>query len=732
MESLTLGKVLNVLRKNSRLILLFSITGLAIGVFYAAFVFKPVYKSTARLLIKNSEETTYVTELGRANGISPLTRDGNPALTQMQILASGQLAGKVWQQVSTKYKFQDNPALGSRLMQKAISVENPVGTDILEVTAKWSNPEIARDIAAGFINAYVENNIDTAKRGIMQSQATISKELQAAETNLLAVRDKIRQFRQANSTVNLDVESSNIVTQMGDLENRYHELLASANAERNRVNSIAGKLGIDWKSAINSVAIGHNVNITSLQTRLGEAQEELASLSSKYAPTHPMVTALNSRINQIKSELTGQIHQTIGSNFDQNNGIVISDPVRTTMMESLVASEATYRGLMAQSGVLRSALGGLNVRKSAIPTQQLVLSHLQQEEANLALIVNTLKAKQLETGIRESGIVSNISVIDVPLQPLSPAFPGRTHTALLFTIFGALLGIASVMIMYLTRDTYDEIDQIEEELKAPVLGVIPWLDKQTYNEPNSLLAMDDSASYYSLAYQRVVSNLRIRGYNSGAKSFVFSSTEFSKARSTVLMNIAHGLNRAGRSVIVVDADFRTPSVHREFGLQVSEQFNMGELLTNITREIKETGDFNWKYMSYFIQDVPGASNLHIMANYGNVGDPNEFLYSASFNILIQKLKEQFDWVLIDTPPALAVSDAITTSSYADGVILISGLETTKSTLRKIHKQFSNYHIPIFGVVAREVQNSEAVLSNEYIKQMISNMVPAEEDALIRK
>ena len=81
---------------------------------------------------------------------------------------------------------------------------------------------------------------------------------------------------------------------------------------------------------------------------------------------------------------------------------------------------------------------------------------------------------------------------------------------------------------------------------------------------------------------------------------------------------------------------------------------------------------------------------------------------------------------------MAVSDAVTTSSYTDGVILISGLETTRSVLKKVSRLFSNYHIPIFGVVAREVQNSEAVLSNEYIKQIISNMMPEEESPLVKK
>ncbi|MCK7516054.1 MAG: hypothetical protein MZV70_76835 [Desulfobacterales bacterium] len=151
---------------------------------------------------------------------------------------------------------------------------------------------------------------------------------------------------------------------------------------------------------------------------MGEAQEELAGLATKYAPTHPAMIALNSRINQIKADLAEQIKLTVGSQIEEGT-VLISDPVRTSMMGELVSSEATYRGLSAQSGILRSAMGALMAKKASIPVKQLVLSNLLQEEANLSAIVNTLKTKQLESSIKESGIVSNISLIDALVMPLS-------------------------------------------------------------------------------------------------------------------------------------------------------------------------------------------------------------------------------------------------------------------------------------------------------------------------
>lgn len=731
MENITIEKVLNIFKRNSKLIVFFSIIGFLVGLLYVATLFKPMYQSTAKMLIKEVPQPGIVTEMGSINSLSPLARSTNPALTQMEILTSGVLADKVWQAISTKYMFKDDPRIGSQLMQKAIKVQNPVGTDIIQVTATWKNPAVAKDIANSYVSAYIDSNIGNSKKSILQSKESIDNQLATAESNLAAIRERMRYFRETNSTVDIAAETQNVVTQISNLENRYQEILSSAGAQANRVASLSSQIGIDVDKAIEGIAVGHNPNLSAMETRLGEAQEELASLSTKYASTHPAVIALNSKISQIKTEFSEQIKNTIGKNI-VNNPLLISDPVRTSMMQELVDSEASYRGFLAQGNILRSAINSLQSRKSTIPNKQFILANLTQQEASWTSIVDTLKAHQVEANIRESEIVSNISMIDAPREPIRPAFPTRPAVVMLFSLFGFLLGLASSLLTYLVRDSYDDLDHLSDDLQTPVLGVIPWLDKQTYGDPESLLATDEVASYYSLAYQNIISSFRVKGSNSGVKTLTFTSSEFSKSRSTILMNIAHGLSKAGQSVVVVDADFRTPSVHKEFRLFTDDKFNLAELLNNIKKEVEENGEFNWKYLSYFTHQVPGSNNLFILPNSNSVSDPYEFLHSSAFNLLMHKLKEQYDWILLDSPPALAVPDAVTVGSYTDGIVLITGLDTTKSTIKKVHRLFTNYHLPIFGIVARELQTQEASSSNRYLNQLISRMIPEEEEALIPK
>lgn len=728
MENITIAKLTNLIARKLKTVIVFALVGLLAGILYAVIFFNPSYKSEAKLLIKNTDQTAFITELGDTSRITPLGANTNPLLTQMEILKSDNYAKNVWQVISRKYNLSINEKKGTSLIQKAVEIKNPVGTDIITINASWSNPETAKDIAEEFAKVYILSNNNIAKQGIIESKQAIDKQLAEAESNLQDIRSKIKDFKENNSTVDLKVESENIVNQIANLEYKYQDVHSQAFAESNKVSSLAKNLGLNWHQAINSVALGNNPNITELQNKLITLKEQQAALATKYTVYHPSKIAVDAEVNSLKEQLASQIKTTVGAS-DQNNLIMINDPVRTGMMESLINSEAAYTGLQAQARNLKKAINQLNSKKDKIPVQQLSLNNAEQQEANWANIVNTLKSKQIEAAIRETEVTSNISVVDAPAIPLNAAFPNKIQLASLFAILGTLLGVASILIVALMKNTYDDLDQMEKDLNSNVLGIIPWLDKEAYDEPGILFAIDDSASFYSLAYQKIVSGLRIKGYNADVNSLAFTSSEFSKFRSTIIMNIAYGLNKIGQSVIVVDADFRTPSISREFGLKVSEKFNLAELLSEISRETRATGNFNWEKLNYFTQELPKSDRFHIIPNNGNVPDPCEFLHSTSFNKLIQELKKRYCWVLVDVPPALAVPDSLAVGSAVDGMVLVTGLDADKSILKKIYKQFKNYNIPIFGIVARELQTNEAASSNEYIKQIISRMMPQNESLL---
>lgn len=260
---------------------------------------------------------------------------------------------------------------------------------------------------------------------------------------------------------------------------------------------------------------------------------------------------------------------------------------------------------------------------------------------------------------------------------------------------------------------------MEQELNLPILGVIPWLDKEMYDEPDVMFTINEAASFYSLAYQKTVSCLNIKSRRANKSVFAFTSTGFTKFRSSIIMNLAYSLSRTGQSVMVVDADFRTPSVAKEIGIKTAYKGDLPELLSNYSED----------EIDFYTYSIPGISNLFVMPNNGNHPDPSLYLHSNTFSRLIQILGIKYDWVFIDTPPAIGVPDSLAIGSYVDGVIMVTGLRNDKAILKKVIKEYKTYDIDIFGIIARKQQTKEAASANKYIKQMLSQMISQNEKLL---
>jgi len=309
-------------------------------------------------------------------------------------------------------------------------------------------------------------------------------------------------------------------------------------------------------------------------------------------------------------------------------------------------------------------------------------------------------------------------ILETPQLPFYNSFPGRIELITLFTVMFGLIASIAIIIGEVLKNSYHGPEEIEQELNLPVIGTIPWLKKETFDEPDIMFALDEVSSIYSLAFQRAVSFLKLRGYSSDKKAFVFTSSEFSKSRSTIIMNMAYGLSRTGESVVVVDADFRTPSIGRNLGLKMETKGDLTELLSCTSPEIKS-----------FMYTIPGIDNFFIIPNRGSPSDPSLYLHSKKFKRLVDELRKSYDWVFIDVPPVLAVPDTFMVGPSIDGVILVTGLEPGKAVLRKIHRQLKTYNIEVFGIITRELLSQSSNSASLYVKQMISRVLSKNQELI---
>lgn len=325
--------------------------------------------------------------------------------------------------------------------------------------------------------------------------------------------------------------------------------------------------------------------------------------------------------------------------------IAVQRPVLNQVIQQakLPFTEEQLQKMVSANAETNTQLIGLSVR-----------SNNAQQAAQIAnLVAQAFIAQQRER--LASGEASNaISVVEPATAPRDPVSPKTSINTLLggfvaaLVIGGVLLGLA------LLDDTVKSLQDVEEALHLPVLGFVK------RNAADAKLAVDAGhvhQTHHSAETFRVIrTNLGFTTASNHARTLLVTSTQKGEGKSTTASKLAIALAEAGHRVILVDADLRLPSVHRIFGLQ------NGQGLTNaLVGQATGAGK---------LLQPTALPTLHVLTSGPLPPNPTELLQSERMALFLRSLSEGADYVLLDSPPVLAVADSLALAAQAQGVVLV--------------------------------------------------------------
>ncbi|MEI8388995.1 MAG: Wzz/FepE/Etk N-terminal domain-containing protein [bacterium] len=713
MEYMSFDKFYKLILKRWKIVVYFMLVFLGLAVLYGILFYSPTYTSGAKILLKQNNPNTYVTQLNSDTEVSSLGQNKNPVLTQIEVLNSFDIALKVANKLSKDSDFQNFPEKQfAKAIQNSIKLVNPPGTDIIELTVSWNNPLDSQKITKALLDSYYAYNETLYKKSIFNTKRYIENQLKDTNQKLSAIREEIENYRKKNSSINIDLESGSLIDKLGRTENLLSDINANIASANKKVQELSQNLKVDLTNAVESVAIGQSQSLATLNRKLMEDQQKLASLKIKYPVTTPQIRVLLSEINEIKSQINNETITLIGKKTFNKNNSVISDSVRSEMVANFVNNNIELKSLLAQKETLQQSLMTLKNNQNIIPELQKTLQAMQEKEKSLASIVEILNGKLVEAKIKESAIVSNIDVVENPILPTSESFPTLFHITALFMFAGIFIGIGTILGLHYVEDICDGSNDLEEIIKAPVLGIIPWLMDTNYN---NFLTDYNTQSVVAIIYQKIATSIKIKCYKKKNNSIGIISAELEKRRSIVTAGLANTFAKSDDRIILIDTDFRDGSLTREFNIDFSQYPDLTDLVLELSK-LGEAADYN-EIIRKFVVQIPNQKNLFLIPNNNKVNNPYEILNHDIFPKLIQNLKENFDFVIVDSAPMLAVADSIITSQYLDGLVVLCGVKTSRSNLRKIKKICDDHYVEILGAVARDTLTELEVPENMYIKQL---------------
>ena len=554
---------------------------------------------------------------------------------------------------------------------KVATVNN---TRLIEIHYLNPNPRLAADIVNGIVNSYIEQNYQTKFESAMQTSDWLSHQLADLKLKVETSQEKLIRFQREKGIVGID-EKQNLTT--SKLDELSKELTAT---EADRIQKeanyeLAATGNPELMARSPSEMLGH------LRERESTLKQEYAQLSTQFGSNYPKVVQIKNQLDQVQGDIDAEVKR-----------------MATQIKNEYLAAQQRENMVLARMEAQKREANELN--QNAIEFNILK----RDVDANRQLyegLLQRLKEASLEAGLRNN----NIRMVDSARVPLAPASPDIPRNIAIGLILGLCGGVGLAFLLESLDNTVRTPEQAEIASGLPSLGVVPQFlraDSPRLEPAKLALARGDSDtrraeliahvrpnSEAAECYRSLRTSILLSSLDSPPKVLLVTSPLPQEGKTTTSINCAIVLAQRGSRVLLVDADLRRPGVHRAFGFD--RKSGLSTVLAGTTK------------MESVIRSYPEIPNLEILPAGPPPPHPAELLDAHKMRSLIAEWRKEYDHVIIDTPPALSVTDPVILSVEADSIILVirSG-KTTKDALRRAGELLWQVNAHVIGIVVNGI------------------------------
>ena len=394
--------------------------------------------------------------------------------------------------------------------------------------------------------------------------------------------------------------------------------------------------------------------------------------------------------SMVRKELGGSAPGVSAAQLGQTNVIALTavsaDPALAAKTANVYASAFVGWSTATTLSNLATAENQLNGQISAIGKElaRLPAGNSPQVSA-LSTQQAVLKGQLAQLQVAGSTAATGLELVTPAVAPASPSSPRPAQEALLGLVAGLIVGIAAAFIRDSLDDTLASGDAVEVISRAPVLATVPMVPLLRKTTSPVLVPVTAPTSATAEAYRSLRTSLQFAGHDRALRTILVTSPGASDGKTTVVVNLGAVFAQVGARVVVVSADLRRPGFSQSLA-----PGGYAELSSVLSGE---------RPVEQAVAPVSGVDGLWALGARTVIENPTELLASQRMRAVLAELSQQFDLVLIDSPPVLPVADAMILSSYADGVLLVvaSG-QTRRGELRRTTEKLAQAGAPVVGCV----------------------------------
>ena len=745
---------IGILRFHYKLILTITLFGIMIFT-YRTYTIHPVYSSTSSIIIKEKPGTSMIMQYG--------SRDRSDMSNEIEVLRSRRLAkdvvklfwnsnrrnslalfntrkyyprGEKYRRILKEimslgiyspeieeeehYTEPYSDAIGEKFSQNVmngISIKRRSATGVLEITFQSVFADEARRISDGIAQVY--KNLE---KTIGNEDATLRVEfmddlVKQQEDKLLIAEDSLKQFKIENSFYSSDGEASSVARQISALENDIYNTRSELNMRRERISFLNSKLSAEEKNFATKISTDINAQMIVLRKEINQLESQSIQNAMIYGENHSAVIEIQKRVSIMKEKLDEKVQQLIAQ------GITSQDPLaeRQKIISDILSLDAEIFGFLQKEQQTENLISLYQNKLLTLPDKQLKMASLMRDVNVLSQNYTMLRQKLEEAKIELASQSGRVQLLDSARRPSRPISPNHRSDILQGLIFSLAISFGIIFLIEFLDNSIRSINDIEN-LKMSVLGVIPAISGSTNavvnyraklfgkqnqisnkNITRRLITREDPRSPISEAYRSLRTNMIYNDVDLKIKSILVSSAGPGEGKTTTVANMAITYANLGKKTLLVDTDLRRPVVHKIFDLKKEPG------ITNFLAGTQE--DFSSLIKSTSIE------NLFVVTSGVIPPNPSELLGSSKMENLINELENEWDIILFDSPPLVAVTDATMVSKAIDKIIIVVKMgQTEKKAFEHTIKSLENVHAPVAGVVLNAVTKSNSYGSYYYYYQ----------------
>ena len=552
-----------------------------------------------------------------------------------------------------------------------LTVTTIPNTRLIEIRYASPDPKLAAAAVNALAQAYVENNRRSKYDSTIQASDWLKGQLADLQVKVETSQQQLADYEKEHGILGID-EKQNIITSKLDELNKE---LTEAEGDRMQKQAIYNQMqsGAGQHAASDPALEG-------LRQQEADVRTQLAQATVQFGPAYPKVVELNSKLQQIQVSIQNETRRTVGR------------------------AQTDYQTATQREGMLRAALDKQKKEANQLNESAIQYNILKKEADTNRQLYDDLLQKMKEAGIEAGLKATNVRVVDMARVPRSPTKPNIPRNLALGLLMGLMGGVTLAFVVELLDNTVRTPEEVQTVSALPALGIVPLSSLSSGRKKGQALLTDKAAnsragvgiiaysrpkSEIAEAYRALRTSILLSSLGSPPKVILVTSALPQEGKTTTSMNSAIVLAQKGGKVLLVDADLRRPGVHQMMGM--SSRAGLSTVLTGSSP------------LETVVQTSRQLKNLFILPAGPTPPQPAELLGSDQMRALMQRWREEYDHVVIDTPPALTVTDAVLLSPAVDAVILVirSG-RTPKDALRRARDLLAQVNARVMGVVVNAI------------------------------